>query len=38
MHWNLSRINKEVMFLSGIGFRDLDLLKSTKGKEFQPSL
>jgi hypothetical protein len=27
-------MKKEVMFLYGIGFRDLALLKSIKGKEY----
>ncbi|HSF51766.1 MAG TPA: hypothetical protein VLA74_13480 [Nitrososphaeraceae archaeon] len=34
-HWNHLRTNKEVMFLFGIGFRDLDHVKSitnTKGR------
>jgi hypothetical protein len=37
MHWNLLKIKKEVMFLSGIGFKDLVLCTSIKGKEFQHS-
>jgi hypothetical protein len=38
MHWNLLRIKKEVMFLSGIGYRDLVHAIITKGKGFQHSL
>jgi hypothetical protein len=37
MHWNLLEIKKEVMFLSGIGFKDLVHYISTKEKEFQHS-
>jgi hypothetical protein len=32
MHWNLLEIKKEVMFLSGIGFKDLVLCRSIKGR------
>jgi hypothetical protein len=37
MHWNLLEIKKEVMFLFGIGYKDLVLRRSIKGKEFQHS-
>jgi hypothetical protein len=36
MHWNLLEIKKEAMFLFGIGYKDLVLFRSIKGKEFQP--
>jgi len=36
MHWNLLEIKKEVMFLPEIGFKDLVMYRSIKGKEFQP--
>ena len=32
MHWYLLGIKKEVMFLSGIGFKNLILCRSTKGR------
>jgi hypothetical protein len=39
MHWNLSRINKEVMFLYGIGYNDLvDARFIAKEKECRHSL
>jgi len=37
MHWYLLEIKKEVMFLSGIGYKDLVQCISTKEKEFQHS-